>query len=103
MKIVFAGTPEFAAVALDALLRAGHDVRLVLTQPDRPAGRGLKPRASAVERLCDRAVLLRDGRLAFDGPVHETITRYRRALADEQGGVLWADVRRRAEAELRER
>ncbi len=39
--------------------------------------------ASAVERLCDRAVLLRDGSLAFDGPVHEAITRYRRALADE--------------------
>ena len=39
--------------------------------------------ASAVERLCDRAVLLRDGRLAFDGPVHEAITRYRRALAED--------------------
>jgi ABC-type polysaccharide/polyol phosphate transport system ATPase subunit len=41
--------------------------------------------ASAVERLCDRAVLLRDGRLAFDGPVHEAITRYRRALAEDDG------------------
>ena len=39
--------------------------------------------ASAVERLCDRAVLLRGGRLAYDGPVHEAITRYRRALADD--------------------
>jgi ABC-type polysaccharide/polyol phosphate transport system ATPase subunit len=39
--------------------------------------------ASAVERLCDRAVLLREGRLAYDGPVHEAITRYRRALAEE--------------------
>jgi ABC-type polysaccharide/polyol phosphate transport system ATPase subunit len=39
--------------------------------------------ASAVERLCDRAVLLRDGSLAFDGPVHEAITRYRRSLADD--------------------
>src|SRR6187455_641900 len=43
--------------------------------------------ASAVERLCDRAVLLREGRLAFDGPVHEAITRYRRALADEDGAA----------------
>ncbi len=51
MKIVFAGTPAFAAVALDALLRAGHDVTLVLTQPDRPAGRGLKAQPSAVHRL----------------------------------------------------
>jgi ABC-type polysaccharide/polyol phosphate transport system ATPase subunit len=38
--------------------------------------------ASAVERLCDRAVLLRDGSVAFDGPVHDAITRYRRSLAD---------------------
>jgi ABC-type polysaccharide/polyol phosphate transport system ATPase subunit len=38
--------------------------------------------ASAVERLCDRAVLLRDGSVAFDGSVHEAITRYRRSLAD---------------------
>ena len=41
--------------------------------------------ASAVERLCDRAVLLQDGRLAYDGPVHEAITRYRRALAEDAG------------------
>jgi len=43
--------------------------------------------ASAVERLCDRAVLLREGRLAYDGPAHEAITRYRRQLADERGPV----------------
>jgi len=41
--------------------------------------------ASAVERLCDRAALLREGQLVFDGSVHEAITRYRRALADEGG------------------
>ncbi|MHB9117666.1 MAG: methionyl-tRNA formyltransferase, partial [Burkholderiales bacterium] len=40
MKIIFAGTPEFARTALAALLAAGHEVVLVLTQPDRPAGRG---------------------------------------------------------------
>jgi lipopolysaccharide transport system ATP-binding protein len=40
--------------------------------------------ASAVERLCDRAALLRDGNLVFDGAVHEAITRYRRALADDE-------------------
>jgi len=50
MKAVFAGTPEFAAVALDALLRAGFTVPLVLTQPDRPAGRGMKLQASAVKQ-----------------------------------------------------
>ena len=51
MKLVFAGTPEFAAVSLEALLRAGHEVALVLTRPDRPSGRGLKPQPSAVKRL----------------------------------------------------
>ncbi len=51
MKIIFAGTPEFAAVALNALLGAGHRIELVLTQPDRPAGRGLKLEPSAVKRL----------------------------------------------------
>jgi methionyl-tRNA formyltransferase len=51
MRIAFAGTPALAAVALAALLDAGHTVPLVLTQPDRPAGRGLKPRASAVSEL----------------------------------------------------
>ncbi len=51
MKIIFAGTPEFARVALAALLDAGHDVPLVLTQPDRPAGRGLKLQASPVKQL----------------------------------------------------
>jgi methionyl-tRNA formyltransferase len=53
VRIVFAGTPRFAAVALEAILDAGHTVPLVLTQPDRPAGRGLKPRASAVSSLAD--------------------------------------------------
>ena len=48
MRIVFAGTPHFAAVALEAILRGGHTVSLVLTQPERPAGRGWKPRASEV-------------------------------------------------------
>lgn len=57
MNVVFAGTPEFAAVALDALLAAGHAVRLVLTQPDRPAGRGRKPRPSTVKALAQERAL----------------------------------------------
>ena len=40
MRLAFAGTPEFARVALDRLAAAGFEVALVLTQPDRPAGRG---------------------------------------------------------------
>ncbi len=50
MRVVFAGTPEFAAIALDALLAAGLTVPLVLTQPDRPAGRGMKLQASPVKQ-----------------------------------------------------
>jgi len=51
MKVIFAGTPEFAATALAALLAAGHHLPLVLTQPDRPAGRGMKLAASPVKQL----------------------------------------------------
>ncbi len=51
MKIIFAGTPDFAARALEALLAAGHEVVLVLTQPDRPAGRGMALQASAVKKV----------------------------------------------------
>ena len=51
MRVIFAGTPEFAAIALDAILAAGYSVPLVLTQPDRPAGRGLTLQASPVKQL----------------------------------------------------
>ena len=51
MKLIFAGTPEFAARALEAILAAGHEVALVLTQPDRPAGRGMSLQASAVKKV----------------------------------------------------
>ena len=51
MRIVFAGTPAFAERALAAVLDAGHEVALVLTQPDRPAGRGMHPTASPVKQL----------------------------------------------------
>src|SRR5258706_14885475 len=54
MRIVFAGTPAFAAVALQALVGARLDVVLVLTQPDRPAGRGLRESPSDVKKLALR-------------------------------------------------
>jgi len=50
MKVVFAGTPEFAAIALRAIHEAGFTVPLVLTQPDRPAGRGMQLQASSVKQ-----------------------------------------------------
>lgn len=64
MRIVFAGTPDFAATALDALIKAGHEVALVLTQPDRPAGRGMKLQPSAVKKLA----------LAHDIPVDQPVS-----------------------------
>ncbi len=51
MKLIFAGTPEFAAQALSAIVTAGHEVALVLTQPDRPAGRGMTLQPSAVKKV----------------------------------------------------
>ncbi len=67
MRVVFAGTPPFAVHALAALHDAGHDLSLVLTQPDRPAGRGLEVHSSAVGRCAEerglallKPVLLRD-------------------------------------------
>ena len=54
MRVVFAGTPEFAATALAALHEAGFDIPLVLTQPDRPAGRGMQLHASPVKQLAQQ-------------------------------------------------
>jgi len=54
MKIIFAGTPEFAVPALEALIVAGHQIVMVLTQPDRPAGRGMKLKASPVKVLAEQ-------------------------------------------------
>ena len=51
LRVAFAGTPEFARVALEALVAAGFDIVLVLTQLDRPAGRGMKLQASAVKQF----------------------------------------------------
>ncbi|MBI3044109.1 MAG: methionyl-tRNA formyltransferase [Betaproteobacteria bacterium] len=74
MKLVFAGTPEFAAVSLEALLQARHEVTLVLTQPDRPAGRGLKAQSSAVKRLAlDRGLALSQPDRLGDSAVHEIV------------------------------
>ena len=51
MKIAFAGTPDFAATALTAMLQEGFAPALVLTQPDRPAGRGMQLQASPVKQV----------------------------------------------------
>ena len=54
MRVAFAGTPPFAATALEAIVEGGHVVPLVLTQPDRPAGRGMRLTASAVAELAGK-------------------------------------------------
>ncbi len=51
LRIIFAGTPEFALPPLQALIDGGYEISAVLTQPDRPAGRGKKLRASPVKQL----------------------------------------------------
>ena len=51
MKVIFAGTPDFAASALAAVIEAGHEILVMLTQPDRPKGRGMKLTPSPVKTL----------------------------------------------------
>ncbi|MCP1712245.1 methionyl-tRNA formyltransferase [Kerstersia gyiorum] len=69
MRLVFAGTPEFARIAFDALLAAGHEIVLVMTQPDRPAGRGMKLMASPVKQaaLAAGIEVLQPRSLRLDG------------------------------------
>ena len=73
MKVAFAGTPEFARAALHAIHAAGFTVPLVLTQPDRPAGRGMRLQASAVKQFAvQHALLLAQPRsLRLDGKFPE--------------------------------
>ena len=69
MRVAFAGTPEFARVALARIVAAGFDVPLVLTQPDRPAGRGMKVVASPVKTFAlERGIAVaQPQRLRLDG------------------------------------
>jgi len=78
LRIVYAGTPEFAVPALQALIDSPHEVVAVYTQPDRPAGRGRKLRASPVKQLA----------LAHDLPVEQPTS-----LRDEQAQAHLADLR----------
>lgn len=84
MRIVFAGTPEFARLALDAILAAGHEVPLVLTQPDRPAGRGLKLTPSPVKQtaLAAGIPVAQPRSLRLDGKFPDEAQSARKALLD---------------------
>lgn len=90
MRVVFAGTPEFAAVALERLLAAGFDVPLVLTQPDRPAGRGMKLAPSPVKVLAaSRGIPVAQPRsLRLDGKYPEDAAEARAALQAARADVM---------------
>ena len=82
MRVVFAGTPDFARVALERLLAAGFEVPLVLTQPDRPAGRGMKLQASAVKQaaLAHGIAVAQPRSLRLDGKYPDDAAAAREAL-----------------------
>lgn len=73
MRLIFAGTPEFAQTALAALHAAGHEIVLVLSQPDRPAGRGMKLQASPVKQwaLANQVPVAQPRSLRLDGKYPE--------------------------------
>ena len=73
MRLIFAGTPEFAQTALAALHAAGHEIVLVLSQPDRPAGRGMKLQASPVKQwaLAHQVPVAQPRSLRLDGKFPE--------------------------------
>jgi len=81
LKIIFAGTPHFAASALEALLANNHEVVAVLTQPDRPAGRGMQLAPSPVKQLA----------LQHGIPVMQPLT-LKAAEVQQQLARLQADV-----------
>ena len=90
LRVAFAGTPEFARVALEAIADAGFAVPLVLTQPDRPAGRGLKLQPSAVKQLAlARGWPVAQPRsLRLDGKYPDDAAAAARSLADAVPDVL---------------
>ena len=90
MRLIFAGTPEFACVALAQLHAAGHEIVLVLTQPDRPAGRGLKLQPSAVKQYAlDHGLALAQPRsLRLDGKYPEDAAAAQELLAAAQADAM---------------
>ena len=90
MRLVFAGTPEFARVALERLHTAGFEIALVLTQPDRPGGRGMKLQASPVKQFAlERHIPVAQPRsLRLDGKYPEDAAAARAALAAAHADVM---------------
>ena len=82
MRIIFAGTPEFAAETLKALLTTGHDVCAVYTQPDRPSGRGRKLTASPVKQLA------LENNIAIEQPLNFKETEAKQILANYNADLM---------------
>ena len=90
MRVIFAGTPEFARVALEKLHCAGFEIALVLTQPDRPAGRGMKLQASAVKQwaVAQQILVAQPSSLRLDGKYPEDAAAARAALEAAKADVM---------------
>lgn len=90
MRVIFAGTPDFARVALAQLHSAGFEIPLVLTQPDRPAGRGLKLQASAVKQWAEshQIPVAQPRSLRLDGKYPEDAAAARDAMHAAQADAM---------------
>ncbi|MCC2635029.1 MAG: methionyl-tRNA formyltransferase [Ramlibacter sp.] len=90
MRLIFAGTPEFARAALQRLHAAGFDIALVLTQPDRPAGRGMKLQPSAVKQFAlEHGIAVAQPRgLRLEGKYPEDAAAARDAIAAARADAM---------------
>ena len=90
MRVIFAGTPEFARVALAQLHTAGFEVPLVLSQPDRPAGRGMKMQQSAVKQwaLAQQIAVVQPRSLRLDGKYPDDARSARNAIEAARADVM---------------
>ena len=90
MRVIFAGTPEFACTALRSLHSRGFEIALVLTQPDRPAGRGMQLQASSVKQfaLVHGIPLAQPRSLRLDGKFPEDAASAQDAIAAAQADVM---------------
>jgi len=90
MRIIFAGTPEFASVALGHIHASGFEIALVLTQPDRPAGRGMKMQASSVKQWAQHhnVPVAQPRSLRLDGKFPDDAAAARQAIEAAQADVM---------------
>ena len=90
LRVSFAGTPDFAAVALAQLHAAGFDIVLVMSQPDRPAGRGLKLQSSAVKQFAKThgIAVAQPRSLRLDGKYPQDAAAARTALEAARADVM---------------